>query len=71
MNDQEAMDVEVLALAADWSETGAPLPVFNPTTNGESVSGGSLITNLDATDHSKDYSFDVTSMVQQWTGGQL
>ncbi|MEJ6829939.1 MAG: sulfatase-like hydrolase/transferase [Akkermansiaceae bacterium] len=71
LNDQEAVDVEVLALAANWSETGAPLPVFNPTTNGESVSGGSLITDLEATDHSKDYSFDVTTMVQQWTGGQL
>ncbi|MDB4541610.1 sulfatase-like hydrolase/transferase [Akkermansiaceae bacterium] len=71
LNDQEAVDVEVLALATDWSEAGAPLAVFNPATNGEAVSGGSLITNLDATDHSKDYSFDVTTMVQQWAGGQL
>lgn len=71
LNDQEAVEVQVLALAADWSEAGVPLPVFSPATSGELVSGGSIISDLNPIDHSKDHLFDVTTMVQQWASGTL
>lgn len=69
LNDQNAADIQVAALAADWEETGSPAPTFNHATVGNVIVGGSIITDLDPTDHTKNYTFDVTTMVQNWADG--
>jgi arylsulfatase A-like enzyme len=63
-----ATDIEVVALASDWSETGAPLPAYEQTTAGSAVNGGSVITGLDG-NRTRDYSFDITEMARNWTDG--
>ena len=69
LNNQNAVDIQVAALAADWEETGSPAPTFNHATVGNVIGGGSIITDLDPADHTKNYTFDVTTMVQNWADG--
>lgn len=69
LNDQFDINIQATALGTDWSESGAPLPNFNHTTVGSAVDGGSIISNLDSTDHAKDYTIDVTDYVRNWLDG--
>lgn len=68
LNDQIAVDIQVTSLAADWAETGSPTPTFNHATVGDVINGGSITTNL-ATNHTRNYTFDVTTMVRNWADG--
>lgn len=69
LNDQEALEIELLPLAADWAASGAPAPSFDHATVGGAIGGGSLITGLDPGDHTRDYSFDLTGTVRNWLDG--
>jgi len=69
LNDQNAVDIEVVPLGADWSETGTPLPTFDHLTVGSAVNGGSIIAGLAPGDHTRDYTFDVTPAVRNWLDG--
>jgi len=61
-------DIEVVALAADWSETGAPVPSYDHASVGSAITGGSVTADLDGS-RTRDYSFDVSEMVRNWNDG--
>ncbi|BDS06885.1 hypothetical protein NT6N_19250 [Oceaniferula spumae] len=69
LNEGGAVDIQLSALAVNWAETGPPAPTYSPAIYGEVVSGGSIITNLEDSNHTKDYSVDVTTIVRNWTDG--
>ncbi|VGO16282.1 Arylsulfatase [Pontiella desulfatans] len=60
-------DIEVIALASDWSENGVPLPTYTHPVIGSPVNGGSVTTGLVSL--VRDYTFDLTDMVRNWTDG--
>ncbi|MEM7395579.1 MAG: sulfatase/phosphatase domain-containing protein, partial [Verrucomicrobiota bacterium] len=41
------LDLEVVAVAAPWSSTNAPLPTYTQATTGSVISGGSIISGLE------------------------
>ena len=69
LNTHTDVNLEVVALAEDWSAVGSPLPTYSHATVGDAVNGGSIITGLDSSDRTRDYEFDLTSIVQNWLAG--
>lgn len=69
LNDMNALEIEVHALAADWSASGLPVPLYNHPTTGLHANGGAIHTGLDAGDHTRDYRIDITDMVHDWIDG--
>lgn len=60
-------DIEAVALATPWSESGAPLPTYTQPSVGSPANGGSVITGLVSL--VRNYNFDLTDMVRNWTDG--
>jgi hypothetical protein len=69
LNNDNAVNLEVIPLAADWSAAGSPPPTYNHTTTGTSITGNNIAAGLSGTDHTKDYSIDITQVVRNWMSG--
>ncbi len=62
------VNLQILALAADWTESGSPAPTYGHATVGSVIDGGDISADRDASG-TKDYSLDITTIVQNWTDG--
>jgi arylsulfatase A-like enzyme len=60
--------LQVVALASDWVESGDPKPTYSHNSFGSVIDGGDISTGRDA-NGAKDYSIDITTMVQNWNNG--
>ena len=68
LNGSTSVDLQVVALAADWSAGGTPSPTYTHATVGSVINAGDISSGRDGSG-TKDYSIDLTTAVQNWQSG--
>lgn len=68
LNGSTNVDLQVVALAADWTVNGSPEPTYAHATIGNVINAGDISTGRDASG-TQDFSIDLTAVVQNWQSG--